>query len=492
MPAGGGIIQIAATGRQNESLSKDPQFTLFSTQHNRYTNFAEDFEWNDMNGVVTFGAQKAPSTISRYGDLITDMHVYIQLPPISAPADGVWNATGDEDSSGNPTYHPSGAYWVNAIGYALIQEATLEIGSQDIDTLYSDYLFLWEELTQRAGARIRETVGRFEWSTSVEEDMMEWSSKSRELFIQLPFFFNKYFLEKGLSIPLISLTYHEVKVKLTFAPVADVATVVMKTGRDENFVDKWYLPTDAQNSIPRNKNTGTYLQSTDLVCKLLVTYIYLDVDERNSMAQRDSEIVVTTIQRQQNTIATRGLLQDSLKLYFNHPSNFLLWVVRPQNYKTAAGRRRFSVGYKDPFDYSAKVASDAYPYGDVQDPVSNATLKLNSHERWPEYMSSLFFRVVQPLLKFENVPSAYLYVFVFAIAGGTWNPTSTLNFSRIEHTQLDLKYNTSSDNPIEVSDIIIFVESYNLLVSKSGMAGLRFSNGGNGQQRFSVETEMSF
>lgn len=47
MPAGGGIIQIAAIGRQNEYLSKDPSYTLFRTQHNRYTNFAEDFEWND-------------------------------------------------------------------------------------------------------------------------------------------------------------------------------------------------------------------------------------------------------------------------------------------------------------------------------------------------------------------------------------------------------------------------------------------------------------
>jgi hypothetical protein len=474
MPAGGGIIQIAAVGRQNEALSRDPQFTLFDVKHNRYTNFAEDFEWNDMNGVVTFGAQKAPSTISRYGDLITDLHIYFSLPAIEAPPDGAWNMY--EDASGNTAYYTTGAYWVNAIGYALIQEITLEIGSQDIDTLYSDYLFLWEELTQRAGARIRETVGRFEWSTTVESDMIEWSSLPRELFVQVPFFFNKYFLEKGLAVPLISLTYHEIKIKISFAPVADVASVVMQTGLDESFRDKWYLQESGQNAIPRNKNTGTYLQSTDLVCKLLITYIYLDVDERNAMSQKDTELVVTTIQRQQNTVATAGLQQDSLKLYFNHPSNFLMWVVRPQNYKTQAGRRRYSVGYKDQFDYSAKRANENYPFGDAIDPVTNATLKLNSHERWPEYMSSVFFRVVQPLLKFENVPSAYLYVYVFAVAGGTWNPTSTLNFSRIEHTQLDLKYNNTSSDPIQVSDILLFVESYNILVIRSGMAGLRFSN----------------
>ena len=471
MPAGGGIIQIAAVGRQNEVLNKDPQFTLFETTHNRYTNFSEDYEWNDMNGVVTFGAQKAPATISRYGDLITDLHVYFSLPPIEAPPDGAWNKIPDTTPA---EYYAKGAYWVNAVGYALIQEITLEIGSQDIDTLYSDYLFLWEELTQRAGARVRESVGRFEWSSFVEDDMIEWSSQARELFVQIPFFFNKYFLEKGLAIPLISLTYHEIKVKITFAPVADVACVVMKT-ETAPFVDRWSLVTNSQDAIPRNKNTGTYLQSTDLVCKLLITYIYLDVNERNTMSQKDSEILVTTVQRQLNTVATEGLQQDSLKLYFNHPCNFLLWVIRPQNYKTADGRRRYSVGYKDMFDYSSKKTNAAYPFGDVADAITNATLKLNSHERWPENMSSLFFRVVQPLLKFENVPSAYLYVFVFAVAGGTWNPTSTLNFSRIEHTQLDLKYNNKT-NDIAKSDVIIFTEAYNLLVSRNGMAGLRFSN----------------
>ena len=490
MPAGGGIIQIAAIGRQNDYLNANPSFTLFRTSHNKYTNFSEDFEWQDMNGVVSFGAVKAPATISRYGDLITDVHLYVTLPGIRAPADGAWNLkTPASGTPGDPAYvpaeyYPAAAYWVNAVGYALIEEVSLEIGSQDIDTLYSDYLFLWEELTQRPGARVQETIGRHEWSEDVENFMVEFSSQSRELFIQIPFFFNKYFLEKGLALPLISLTYHEIKIKVTFAKIEDICCVVTKhalhPGYDSDDAEKWllvengasYAGLPGASGIPTNISTGQALQTTQLVAKFLVTYIYLDVDERNTFSQADHEMVITTLQRQENTISTEGLTQDSLKLYFNHPSNFILWVVRPQNFKTNAGRRRFSVGHKDRFDYSAKVDNPAIRWGDVADPVTNATLKLNSHERWPDMMSSKFFRKVQPLLKFENTPTSYLYVFCFSIAGGVWNPTSTLNFSRIEHTQLDLKYKTD----IQRSDILIFVESYNLLVIKQGMGGLRFSN----------------
>jgi hypothetical protein len=473
MPAGGGIIQIAALGRQNDYINKNPNFTLFKTTHNKYTNFAEDFEWQEFNGVITFGSQKSPATISRYGDLITDVHLYVQLPALRPPANGAWNRkTGAAPDSTDPEdYHPTAVYWVNAIGYALMQEVTLEIGSQDIDTLYSEYMFLWEELTQRPGARIRESVGRFDYSEGVEEDMVEFASQKRDLFIQIPFFFNKYFLEKGLALPLISLTYHEVKIKVTFATIQEVACVVKQDGTNLVDPNAWVLQESGEEATPISVNTGSKLSNNDLVAKFLVTFIYLDVDERNTFAQTDQEILVTILQRQQNAVAANPT-QDSLKLYFNHPSNFLMWVVRPQNFLTNDGRRRYSVGHKDRFDFSLKAANASLPWGDIKDPITNATLKLNSHERWPENMTSNFFRVIQPQLKFENVPSAYLYIFCFSIAGGVWNPTSTLNFSRIEHTQLDLKYNTH----LPGSDILLFVESYNLLVVKSGMGGLRFSN----------------
>ncbi|CAN0445698.1 unnamed protein product [Laminaria digitata] len=65
-----------------------------------------------------------------------------------------------------------------------------------------------------------------------------------------------------------------------------------------------------------------------------------------------------------------------------------------------------------------------------------------------------------------------MYTFSFSSKGGAWQPTSTLNLSRIDHVQLELKY--GPDMP--VSDVLVFGESYNLLVVKEGMGGLRYSN----------------
>jgi hypothetical protein len=52
------------------------------------------------------------------------------------------------------------AYWTNAVGQAIVKMATLIIGTQTIDTLYSDFLFMWEELAGKPGKRLTEMIGK--------------------------------------------------------------------------------------------------------------------------------------------------------------------------------------------------------------------------------------------------------------------------------------------------------------------------------------------
>lgn len=54
-----------------------------------------------MNRIIVFGAQKAPATIFRYSDLITDVHMYVTLPPIVVPGNGDWNKYEDNIAYSN-------------------------------------------------------------------------------------------------------------------------------------------------------------------------------------------------------------------------------------------------------------------------------------------------------------------------------------------------------------------------------------------------------
>jgi hypothetical protein len=460
MPAGGGVIQIAAQGRQNEHLNSDPEFTLFKTQHQRFTNFAEDFEENPFSaGSVGFG-QRVSATISRYGDLVSDILLEIELPAIGAAAEV-------NDSGGLPVADADkAAYWVNAIGFAIIDEVELEIGGTEVDTVYSEWLWFWEELTQRPGARLQEQIGKFSNHPDVEEDMIEFARRPRNLYVPLPFWFNKYYMEKGLCIPLISLTYHEIRIKVHFRPLSECYVCVNRVA-DATWGDVWMQNT----TRPINLASGTELKANEIEARMLVSYVYLDEDERAAFASVEHEYLITTIQRQTQSITSANAASDQVKLYFNHPSNLLNWNIRPNDWMTE--RRRASVGWKDRFDYSLKLDVDGVSmWGDSIDPVKGASLTLNGHDRFPSGLPGIFFRSVQPAQKWENVPKGYMYIFTFASQGGVWNPTSSLNFSKIDHVQLNLTYNSG----IPTSEVIIFVESYNLLVIKEGMGGVRYSN----------------
>lgn len=434
--------------------------TLFKTMHKRYTSFAEDFEENDFSsGTVGFG-QKVSSTVGRYGDLVYNIMLQVDLPAIEAAAsvtDASGNTVADADKA---------AYWVNAIGYAIISEVQIEIGGTEVDTLYPEWMFFWEEMTQRPGARLGEQIGKFTYSADVEEDMIEFASQDRTLYVPLPFWFNKYFMEHGLSVPLIALTYHEIKVKVTFRALAECCCVVYKD-TDSLHGDFWAL---AESKIPVNTSSGSTLVSSDMDAKLLISYVYLDVEERQAFAAVEHEYLITTTQRQQHAITSAGTASQQIKLYFNHPSNCLAWFVRPTDWVNS--RRRYSVGHLDSFDFSLYKDSDLSVWGDVSDPVKTASLSLNGHARFPDSMPGMFFRQAQPIMKWPNCSSGYMYVFSFSAQGGVWQPTSTLNMSRIDHVQLELKY--GSDIP--TSDIFVYAESYNLLVVKDGMSGVRYSN----------------
>jgi len=383
----------------------------------------------------------------------------VELPAIEAPAAGVVDASGNAVLPAD-----SFVYW------AIISEVQIEIGGTEVDTLYPEWMFFWEEMTQRPGARLGEQIGKFSYSSDVEEDMIEFASKARTLYVPLPFWFNKYFMEQGLSVPLIALTYHEIKVKVTFRPLSECCCVLYKDTDASAFLHGDFYGLDT-NSTPVSTASGSTLVASDMDARLLISYVYLDVEERQAFAAVEHEYLITTTQRQQHAITSAGTASQQIKLFFNHPSNCLAWFIRPTDWINS--RRRYSVGHMDSFDFS--LFSDDLSkgvWGDVVDPVKCASLSLNGHSRFPDNMPGMFFRQAQPIMKWPNVSSGYMYVFSFSAQGGVWQPTATLNMSRIDHVLLELKYNTD----IPTSDVFIFAEAYNLLVVKDGMAGVKYSN----------------
>ena len=76
---GGGLMQLVAYGAQDVYLTGNPQITFFKVVYRRHTNFSMEAIEQTFNGTADFG-KKVSATISRNGDLVTNMYVEIGLP----------------------------------------------------------------------------------------------------------------------------------------------------------------------------------------------------------------------------------------------------------------------------------------------------------------------------------------------------------------------------------------------------------------------------
>ena len=201
-------MQLVAYGAQDIFITGNPQITFFKVVYRRHTNFAIEAIEQTLNGSTAFGG-KATATISRNGDLITNVWVEVVLTKAAAT---------------DSTFFPA---------EALLKTIELEIGGQRIDKHYDTWLRIYSELfrgTDEKSAYER-TVDFIDPATEL--------GATRRFFIPLIFFFNR---NPGLALPLIALQYHEVKITLELASSVD--GISGSIGELKMFVDYVYLDTD--------------------------------------------------------------------------------------------------------------------------------------------------------------------------------------------------------------------------------------------------------
>ncbi len=266
---GGGLMQLVAYGAQDIYLTGNPQITFFKVVYRRHTNFSVESIEQTFNGSPDFG-KKVTVTVSRNGDLITNCYLQATLPALAA------------DSSNQN--------WSPEVGHALIKSVEVEIGGQRIDKQYSDWLSIWQQLTQEAGAAsayanmIGDVTANTATTTSADKS-------AYTVYVPLQFWFNR---NPGLALPLISLQYHEVKFNIEFAALADVSTGVSTASLGDT--------------------------------SLFIDYVYLDTDERRRFAQTSHEYLIEQLQFTGDESITGT--NNKVKLNFNHPVKCLVWAVK--------------------------------------------------------------------------------------------------------------------------------------------------------------------
>jgi hypothetical protein len=409
---GGGLLQLVAYGAQDVYLTGNPQITFFKVVYRRHTNFAIESINQSLNGSNKYGGSTT-CTISRNGDLINRVYVQIEVPGLSYTGSG------------------NGRIYVDYYGLKLLKNVTIEIGGQQIDKHYSDWMYIWNELSLPEGKK-------YGYDKMVGYDgnaLSKVSNNNTTLYVPLEFWFCRNI---GLALPLIALQYHEVKIKIDYANISEVCFDIT-TG--PNVVD--YDPTT-------NSSSDYATISDTLDINIWVDYIYLDTDERRKFAQLSHEYLIEQLQH-----TGPENYSPQMRLNLNHPCKELIWVSKWG-------------------DSTSVEKWNNYSHTGNINPFTSGQIKLNGNDRFSK-RDGTYFDKVQPYQHHTNIPAnGGINVYSFAIKPEEHQPSGTLNMSRIDSAVLVTEMPTSIKSVR--GDVLLYAINYNVLRILSGMGGLAYSN----------------
>ncbi len=407
----GSLIHIASVGAENVGLTIDASATFWRQIYEKHTMFAiEPKEVAFRPGTVGYGA-KNEVTITRSADMVTDLWLVFELSSLNSGA-------GD-------------ARFTNDIGRALIREVKLEIGNVVYDTKDGEYLHGLEKLTVSDELGTRQLTG----DTSVEADLELWATGTQKIYVPLSFWFVN---DRGQALPLVALYQHDVKLTFTFRPRIDVIRAISAP----------VLPYDP------TTETGGLISNLALLCE----YVYLTTPERNYFANGQQRYLITETQKSTVLRASAGATEVRLNLTFNHPCIELIWFFRKIG-NDAGGEKAY-------MDWSgAEVA----PF--LTESFASCSILLNNNPR-VQPRDPLYFRKVTSIQTHTNIPSKNMYAYAFGIQSESGAPSGSLNFSRIDHSQMVFKFTAALP---EDYDLHVYAKTHNWVTIDRGLGKKHFA-----------------
>ena len=491
---GGGLLQLVAYGAQDAYLSGNPQITFWKGLFKRHTNFAmEPFRVN-LTGQANWGV-KHSATLPRHADLLYSTYLEVVMPA------GTFN-----NDQGR-------------LGYNLIKYVELEIGGQQIDRLYGEWLYLWDALTSdfMTSKKLWNIVGGGPTSATITppggspytavtqnySDAVTGSVTKPSGYYSTT---NGSFTASSSNTIVTDVTLPVTGTKASTIVYADPNAQC--TSGKPALPNVLYIPL----TFFYTRNPGAALplialqyhevkiniqwQTQDFIkgdftsagnltaplqAALYVDYIYLDVEERRRMAQESHEYLIE--QTQYNEDKGISSYNNRIDLTFNHPVKELVWVVQPNEYTDCSIMKKL-----DP--NGSIYGNRLRPFTYDKDAVESQWLQINGQDRLEKRYGDYFNQpqmyqhhsglggTIQTATSLPiHQPGIYMYS--FALKPEEHQPSGTCNFSRIDTATIvmnldgNMTVNAGNDR---TWDVRVYAVNYNILRVMSGMAGLAYSN----------------
>jgi hypothetical protein len=425
MTQGGGLLQLVAQGKQDVFLTGNPQITWFKMVYRRYSNFSVEQQIIQFDNQADFG-RRITCLLPRKGDLLGPLWLEIQLPALT------------DSVTGQPLSY------VNAVGHALIQEISLEIGEQEIDKQTGEWMEMWSNFTVTEDKRQgwNNMIGK---TSGVSQGNAPSSSVNLygplTLYVPLRFWFCK---NPGLYLPLLALQYHPVRLNITLRPLQQLVI------------------NDTPNAQPCDKSAAP---ASITSMNLYGDFVHLDTEERRRFVANSHEYLIEQVQYTPSIPIDAKASTVQVPMEFNHPLREMYWVIQ----------RDAAVNARQWFNYTnLAIGESSSGPNSFQNLINTALIKIDGFDRFDKRNAD-YFRLVQPYQYHTVIPiDDFIYSYSFAFRPEDVQPSGSMNASRLDTIVLQLEMNMAVTPARGSGNVRVYGLNHNVLRIVEGFGGLLF------------------
>jgi len=491
---GFGLLKLVSVGKENEILNVNPQITFFKKQYNNINNFSIETIPQYFKSVPNFG-RRITANISKIGELINDMSLFIELQEIP-PCNHISLPTGIKKFA-----------WVKKIGLAMIKYIDVEIDGILIERHYNDWLNIYNEIELYDNTHLEQVLGNIELLTDYSN-----GKESYKLYIPLRFFFN---IENYLALPICALYKQDVKIHLElnnfekcykespthyFTIDENICLfqkdeiieqqfdnnrligkfiyfdLVNKRVYYEKIFNTFLIPSESNknntkyNIIGKTSNFKIIPKYNTIIIKdesyfnnipplkdahLLVNYVFLGNEEKMYFQNAKHQYIIPMVQNILDKDITS--INNNYKLTLTSPHRVLFWrCVMNSN-----------IDINDIFNYTTLPLTE-HP----EKLINTVRLIVNSIPRI-DINNNEFYTHLQTYI--NNYKSNNVFMLSLCENPKENYPGGTLNFSKVDdaYLQLNLNNKVSFQNPFNIR---LYGLYYNILVIENGTSSLKFVN----------------
>jgi len=443
-PIAATLLQLSALGDADIFLTCDPKMSFFKQSYARVSNFALTAQSVPFTGGRVPSGQTWYGTVAQVRDIKNDGDCGDLLGGVflEFTLSGLPRATDYADVSGNSALMRT---WVPAIGYSIVDDTDVKIGTQEYDRLSGEYMIMHDEISRPAGKRAAPLIGDYgeilssislsgvgNESVSVERqvDAINFSTRTQKVLAPIPYFWTRH---AGNYLNLVGSMYQNIALSFRFRGSGDLRVF------SRFYYDGKYVIQDdsiAPNARPLQSDQGVISG-----VMLSVAYIYLDATERAARATGKQTIRFVRVQQTEYDTYDKQLgMKIEFPNNFNNPVTRFVWAWRQKN-----ATSRFLFGTRRDCRL-ALIGDSTWAQDELMPFISAVEIETNGASRVNQ--ASEYFLYAQPYARAAHVPDRRLvYSHAFALEpDNDARHSGSINLSRIDNLAVRFTFKQRGNN----------------------------------------------